>query len=121
MKKIMLFLLISFAFMFGCSSMMEAAKPTILEGRIVDKYADVEHLTSGNCEWNAPRGYVNNPCTHFIHIDYYIVIADGDKKQKVKVTESEYDGLQKGWLVDVSAKYPYWAPRIKAEKEKVVK
>lgn len=112
MKKIFAVLFAVALLSIGCSSFMEMNKPAILEGKIVDKYADVEHLTSGDCGWNDPRGYVSSQCTHFIRVTYYIVIEKGDKKQRVEVTEEEYDGLQKGWVVDVSKKYPYWAGKM---------
>jgi len=121
MKRIFVMLAVVALFSLGCASLREAGKPKILEGRIIEKGCDIEHLTSGDCGFSDPRGYTPVNCTHFIHVDYYIVISDGKQKQKVEVTPEEYDGLQKGWLVDVSAKYPYWAPRIKAEKEKAVK
>ena len=47
MKRIFVMLVVMALFSLGCASLREAGKPKILEGRIIEKGCDIEHLTSG--------------------------------------------------------------------------
>lgn len=101
MKKLFSLILLVFYAALVFSSC--ATTPAITEGRIVDKYADVQQNTIGSPEFNTSM--YTYPSTTFITVQYYIVIKDKGVKQKVKVTPEEYEGLQIGWLVDCSKKF----------------
>ena len=98
MKKLVLILVVLAMTLSACNT-----APKITEGRIVDKYVDVQVDYIGNPQFNTPE--YQYPTTTFINVQHYIIIKDKEVKQKVKVTPDEYEGLQIGWLVDCSKKF----------------